>query len=70
MHKPVDLEETTLVEFIFNKINVMIPITGAAIAKIAKCLLTLALSRPSCIKKETKPNAAGALFKKNVTFQI
>ena len=45
-------------------INVKIPITGAAIENTIKCLRTLCLSRPSWIKNETKPNAAGPLRKK------
>jgi len=35
--------------------------TGAASAKIIKCFLIRCLSRPSCNKKVTRPNAAGAL---------
>jgi hypothetical protein len=44
----------------FNTRKVTIAIMGAASANIVKCRLTLTLSRPSCIKNETNPNAAGA----------
>lgn len=37
------------------------PTIGAARAKIVKCLRTLARSRPSWMRNETRPNAAGAL---------
>jgi hypothetical protein len=40
--------------------KVTIAIIGAAMANIIKCFRTRALSSPSCIKKETKPKAAGA----------
>lgn len=45
----------------FKIIKVRIAISGAANENIIKCLRTRIRSRPSCIKKETKPNAAGAL---------
>ena len=34
--------------------------TGAAIENTARCLRIRARSNPSCIKKDTRPNAAGA----------
>lgn len=40
--------------------NVTIAIRGAASANTIKCFLTRTLSRPSCIRNETKPKAAGA----------
>jgi hypothetical protein len=49
--------------------NVNMPINGAAIENIIKCLRTRCLSKPSCIKNETKPNAAGPFYiNKYLTF--
>jgi hypothetical protein len=46
--------------------NVNIDATGAANAKMLKCLRTFCRSSPSCIKNETKPKAAGAFSKKKI----
>lgn len=43
----------------------IIAINGAAIEKTNKCFLILGLSKPSCNRKDTKPNAAGACNKKS-----
>lgn len=53
----------------FNNMNVNIDATGAANAKMLKCLRTFCLSSPSWIKNETKPKAAGAFSKKILLFQ-
>ena len=37
---------------------------GAAAENAARCLRILVRSRPSCSRKDTRPNAAGALEKK------
>lgn len=60
--RPVALtsERASLVLWLIPK-NVMNEAIGALKANASKCLLILLLSRPSCIKKVTKPNAAGAL---------
>lgn len=42
---------------------VTMDITGAANAKTSKCFLMRFRSSPACIKKETRPKAAGACKK-------
>lgn len=39
--------------------------TGAARAKTKRCLRIRFLSRPACIRKDTRPNAAGAYNQQN-----
>ena len=44
--------------------NVSIARAGAAKANTSRCLRMRFLSRPACIRKETRPNAAGACHRK------
>ena len=46
-------------------IKVNMPINGAAMENTIRCLRTRCLSKPSCIKNETRPNAAGPFSKFN-----